>query len=456
MALHPSILSAVGGTPLIELSRISEGTGTRLLGKLECMNPGGSAKDRIALAMVEDAERRGLLVPGGTIVEATAGNTGVALAMVAAIRGYRCVFVLPDKMSAEKISLLRAYGAEIVITATSVAPDSPENYNVVADRLARQIAGAWRPGQFTNENNPQAHYLTTGPEIWEDAEGRIDAFVAGIGTGGTISGVGRYLKERDPRVRVIGADPEGSILSGDTPGPWKVEGIGEDFFPETLDRAVVDDMVRVSDAESFAAARRLAREEGILAGGSAGTAVAAALKYARRLEPGSVIVALLPDTGRNYLSKVFSDDWMRDNGFDSERPKVTAVQVLTEKRMMPPLVSVPPRTSAASAAVLLERYGISQLPVTKDGRVLGTVDEIGLVHLLHEGVDLSEKSVADVMGKPLPSVDESSDVGEVFRFLMGGHEAVVVTREGMALGLLSRSDLVEFWSANGVDGRLSA
>lgn len=449
MARYGSILEAVGRTPLIELPHVAAESGICLLGKLESANPGGSSKDRIALAMVEDAERSGDLIPGGTIVEATAGNTGVALAMVAATRGYRCLFVLPDKMSAEKVELLRAYGAEIVVTPANVAPDSPENYNIVAERLASQIPGAWRPGQFTNDRNPEAHYLTTGPEIWEDTDGRIEAFVTGIGTGGTISGIGRYLKERDSRVRIVAADPAGSILSGGPAGSWKVEGIGEDFFPQTFDRRVVDDYVRVSDAESFQAARRLAREEGILAGGSSGTAVAAALKYASRLRAGSVVVALMPDTGRNYLSKLFSDDWMHDNGFDEvEHETVTALQILAQKRMMPPLVSVPPRMSAKDAATLLERYGISQLPVTKDGRVLGTVDEVGLMHLLHDGVDLGMKTALDVMGRPLPSIDEQSPVSEVFRLLMGGSEGVIVTREGMALGLLSRSDLVEFWSVS--------
>src|SRR5438094_4862673 len=275
------------------------------------MNPGGSVKDRVALAMIAEAEHQGWLPPGGTIIEATAGNTGVGLAMVAAVKGYRCIFVLPDKMSSEKILLLKAYGAEVVITPTGVAPDAPESYNGVADRLAREIPGAWRPNQFTNLANPEIHYRTTGREIWEQTEGRVTDFVAGVGTGGTISGVARYLKEQNPEVKIVAADPEGSVLSGDTPHPWKVEGIGEDFVPKTFNSQMVDDWVRVSDAESFHAARALSRREGILAGGSSGTNVAAALRYARRLTPGDMVVTLICDTGRNYLSKYFDDAWLR-------------------------------------------------------------------------------------------------------------------------------------------------
>lgn len=318
MNIRDSVLDAVGNTPLIRLNRVGAGLPATLLAKVECVNPGGSIKDRIALAMVEDAERRGLLRPGGTIVEATAGNTGAGLAMVAACRGYRCVFVLPDKMSPDKVRLLEAFGAEVVIAPTAVPPDSPDSYNGVADRLARTIPGAWRPHQFANGANPDAHYRTTGPEIWRDAGGRIDALVAGVGTGGTISGAGRYLKERDPRIRVVCADPAGSILSGDTPRPYLVEGIGEDFFPETLDRGVVDAYVRVTDAESFAMARRLAREEGLLVGGSAGTATVAAVACARTLPAGAVVVVVLPDGGRNYLTRLHADDWLRANGFATE------------------------------------------------------------------------------------------------------------------------------------------
>ena len=311
-----NILQAIGGTPLVRLNRVGAGLPAEFYAKVEYLNPGGSVKDRIALRMLEEAERAGLIKPGvTTIVEATAGNTGAGLALAAAVKGYKMVFVLPDKMSADKVSLLKAYGAETVITKTNVAPDSPESYNGVADRLAKEIPGAWRPGQFTNRENPKAHYLSTGPEIWEDTGGKVSVFVAGAGTTGTLSGTGRYLKDKNPGVRIVGADPEGSILSGDTPKSYKVEGIGEDFFPEIYDRSVVDEWFRVSDKESFALARRLAREEGLLVGGSSGTAMAAALRHAEKYRRKEIIVVLFPDTGRNYLSKVFSDDWMKENGF---------------------------------------------------------------------------------------------------------------------------------------------
>ena len=313
---HDNILSAIGRTPLVRLNRVGAGLPAEFYAKVEYLNPGGSVKDRIALRMLEEAEKAGAIKPGvTTIVEATAGNTGAGLALAAAVKGYKMIFVLPDKMSADKVSLIKAYGAEVVITPTNVAPESPESYNGVADRLAKEIQGAWRPGQFTNRENPRAHYLSTGPEIWEDTGGKVSVFVAGAGTTGTLSGTGRFLKDKNPGVRIVGADPEGSILSGDTPKSYKVEGIGEDFFPEIYDRSVVDEWFRVSDKESFALARRLAREEGLLVGGSSGTAMAAALRHAEKYRRKETIVVMFPDTGRNYLSKVFSDGWMKENGF---------------------------------------------------------------------------------------------------------------------------------------------
>ncbi len=447
MRFYENVLQAIGRTPLIKVSKITDGLPVTVLAKIEYLNPGGSTKDRIGLNMIEDAERRGLLKPGGTIIEATAGNTGVGLALVAASKGYRCIFVMPDKMSEDKVNLLRAYGAEVVITPTSVPPDSPESYNGVAKRLAQEIPGAFHPNQFANQMNPEAHYKTTGPEIWDDTDGRLDVFVAGMGTGGTISGVGRYLKEKNPNITVVGADPEGSILSGDSPKPYRVEGIGEDFVPATFNRQVVDDMVRVNDCESFTMARRLAREEGLLVGGSSGTAMAAAIKYARRLEPGKTMVVLLPDSGRNYLTKIFSDKWMQDNGFleDTAKP-ATAGEVLDKKRDFPELVSIDPSARGIDAMNILEQYAISQLPVIEGGRCLGSLNEVTLVRLLHDGVDLRQCLVGDIMGKPLPQVDELTDISEPYRLLLSGHGGVLVTRGGATYGFLARTDLMDYFA----------
>jgi cystathionine beta-synthase len=444
MAQYHNILEAVGRTPLIRLNRIGADLASPIYVKVESLNPGGSSKDRIGIAMVQAAEEAGILKPGGTIVEATAGNTGVGLALTAAVKGYKLIVVLPDKMSGEKIALLRAYGAEVVITATNVAPDSPESYNGVADRLASEIPGAFRAGQFNNPQNPLAHYLTTGPEIWEDSQGKVDVFVAGMGTGATISGTARYLKERNPAITVVGADPEGSILSGDTPHPFKVEGIGEDFIPKTFDRQLVDEMVRISDHESFNTARRLAREEGILSGGSSGTALAAALKYAQRLDRPRNIVVLLPDTGRNYLSKIYSDEWMRQNGF-WEQPQVNSVKiaaVLGQKKDAPSLISVSPQDKLKVAVQLFHRHNISQLPVIEHDKVVGSLNEASIMKSLHDGVDLNNQDIGVVMGNPLPVLDEETDISEAYRLLLGGSPALVVTRDGTPFGLISRFDLI--------------
>lgn len=445
MSYYENILDRVGKTPLIKLNKLTQGLNVNIYAKVEYFNPGGSSKDRIALWMIEHAEKEGLLKPGGTIIEATAGNTGAGLALVAASKGYRCIFVLPDKMSEDKINLLKAYGAEVVITPTAVAPDSPESYNGVADRLAREIPDSFRPSQFSNLKNPEAHYLTTGPEIWEDLEGNIDVFVAGMGTGGTISGVGKYLKEKNKNITVVGADPEGSILSGDSPKSYKVEGIGEDFVPITFDRQVIDDMVRVSDSESFNVARRLAREEGLLVGGSSGTAVAAALKYAQRLPEGKNIVVLLPDTGRNYLTKIFSDEWMFDNGFlDQEPDKITVGEILKAKKSAP-LISINSNDLAISAVNIMREYGISQLPVLNGLQVVGSINEITLIKLLYDGINLSQSKVYEVMGLPLPQLDLNVDVTELYRLLMAGHGGMVIVERGRAIGFLSKMDLVNFW-----------
>lgn len=447
MTKYNNVLESVGGTPLIRVNNITKDIASEIYVKVEFLNPGGSIKDRVALAMIEAAEKDGLLKPGGTIIEATAGNTGVGLAMVAAVRGYRCIFVMPDKMSQDKINLLRSYGAEVVITPTSVAPDSPESYNGVANRLASEISGAYRPNQFENPNNPLAHYRSTGPEIWIDSDKKIDVLVAGMGTGGTISGTAKYLKEKNPGIVVVGADPEGSILSGDSPKSYKVEGIGEDFIPKTFNRQVVDEMIRVSDKESFNAARRLAREEGLLVGGSAGTAFAAALKYAKRLETPKFIVVILPDTGRNYLSKIFSDQWMQENGFweGKENRPVKLKEVFLSKRNLPPLISVNSQDSLASAVKLMHKYNISQLPVVDGGKVVGSLNEASVMKNLSDGIDFPKQAISGVMGKPLPHLSESQEISEAYRILLSGNSGIIVVNEGgTPVTILTRSDVIDY------------
>jgi cystathionine beta-synthase len=444
--MQGSILDHIGRTPLIPLRKLNQGLQSRVCLKVESLNPGGSIKDRVGLAMIEEAERRGWLRPGGTIIEATAGNTGVGLAMAAAVKGYRCIFVMPDKMSGEKIRLLTAYGAEIVITPTSVPPDSPESYNGVADRLSREIPDAWRPNQFANLANPEIHYRTTGPEIWEQTRGQITAFVAGCGTGGTISGVGRYLKERNPQVRVVGADPEGSILSGDSPHSWKVEGIGEDFVPRTLNSQVVDEWIRVGDAESFQTARALARKEGILVGGSSGTAVAAALRFARRLGPDDLIVVLCPDTGRNYLSKFFDDQWLEENRLTWEPQPSNCVGDLLRSRGSRQLTTISPDATVKSAVEVMQSSGISQLPVLRDGVSVGSIQEVTLARILHDRGDPEKIKVEEIMARPLPQVDAMTHLDEAYRLLLAGNTGVLAVADGAVLDIITRIDLVQYWN----------
>ncbi len=447
MGICGSVLEAIGRTPLIRLRRIAAHVSAPICVKAEFMNPGGSVKDRPALAMIEAAERAGALKPGGTIIEATAGNTGVGLALVAAVKGYRLIVVMPDKMSEDKMRLLRALGAEVVVTATNVPPDSPDSYNGVADRLAREIPGAFRPNQFGNAENPAAHYRTTGPEIWEQTGGEIGVFVAGMGTGGTISGVGRYLKERNPDIQIVGADPEGSVLSGDQPRTYLVEGIGEDFVPRTFDRPVVDEMIRVSDRESFITARRLAREEGILAGGSSGTAVAAAIKYAETMREARLVVVLLPDTARNYLTKCFNDDWMREHGFwePPARRRRTLADVLRLKHVMPELIAVGPRDRLRRAVELMHVYNISQLPVIENGRAVGSLQEATIMKLLLDGIDASSQEVGAVMGRPLPELEENVEVAAAYRRFLAGAPAILVTRGGAPAGVVTKMDLIDLF-----------
>jgi cystathionine beta-synthase len=446
MIMQESILQSIGKTPLVRLRRVTEGLKASVFAKMEALNPGGSVKDRVALAMVVEAERRGWLRPGGTIIEATAGNTGVGLAMVAAVKGYRCIFVLPDKMSAEKVRLLKAYGAEVVITPTAVAPDSPDSYNGVADRLGREIPGAWRPNQFTNLSNPEIHYRTTGYEIWEQTEGKITAFVAGVGTGGTISGVARYLKEQNPEVRIIGADPEGSVLSGDTPRPWKVEGIGEDFVPKTFNSQLVDEWIRVGDAESFHIARALAKREGLMVGGSSGTAVAAALRYARRLAGDHVVVALCADTGRNYMSKLFDEDWLAANKLLTTVETTLSIADLLKTRGPRQLVTVSPSTTVAQAIDLLQATGISQLPVLQDGKPVGSIQEVTLARILHDHSDPDKVAVGDVMARPIPQLETSVHLDEAYRLLLAGNTGVLAVTDGKIVDIITRIDLIHYWN----------
>ena len=452
MEFTDSILDLVGHTPMVRLQKVARGIRPTILAKLEQLNPGGSVKDRIALTMIEDAERSGLLRQGGTIIEPTSGNTGHGLAMVAAIKGYNMIFVMPDKMSAEKISLLRAYGADVVVCPTNVERESPQSYYSVAERLSHEIPGAFQPNQYFNPRNPEAHYRTTGPEVWEQTEGRIDVFVAGMGTGGTISGVARYLKEKKPSVHIVGADPEGSLYSGPI-APYKVEGVGEDFMPGTMDIKLVDQIVQVTDKQSFVAARRLAREEGILVGGSSGMALHAALEVARDRGPDDVIVVLFPDTGRNYLSKFFSDEWMRQNGFLARLGAVRIREVLAEHPGgMPPLVTVESGKSVGEAIDLMQRYGISQMPVTEgsNGRgVVGSLQERTLLDRVYRDPSVVTTAVSSAMDAPFSQVGVDSSIDDAFERLTRGEQAVVVVENEAPVAVITRADLLEFVAHRG-------
>jgi cystathionine beta-synthase len=455
MEIHDSLLDLIGSTPLLRLHHFGRDLRCDLLGKLEMLNPGGSVKDRIGLTMIEAAERAGALKPGGTIVEPTSGNTGAALAIAAAIKGYRCIFTMPDKMSQEKISLLRAYGAEVVIAPTAVAPESPESYYRVADRLTEELPGAFQPNQYFNRENPEAHYRTTGPEIWKQTEGRITHLVVGVGTGGTISGTGRYLKERSPDVVVVGADPEGSVFSSKEARPYLVEGIGEDFWPQTFDPDVVDRWVTVSDRDSFVTARRLTKEEGLLVGGSCGTAAFAALEIARELGRDGVVVVILPDSGRAYLSKLYNDSWMLEHGF-ADRPGTQARigEVLLDKAgydsRIPDLVVVPAHEKVGRAIDILQAYGISQVPVAKGeqpgdiAEIVGSIQERSLLDRVFRDRDALERDVVEVMDAPLPVVQAAAGVEEMFADLSRGAEAIVVVDGAVPTGVLTRADLLEF------------
>ncbi|WP_431683288.1 cystathionine beta-synthase [Kitasatospora sp. KL5] len=455
MQFADSILDAVGDTPLVRLRHVVD-TRALVLAKVEYLNPGGSVKDRIGLAMLDAAERSGAIRPGGTIVEPTSGNTGIGLAMAAQQRGYHCVFVVPDKVNEDKQAVLRAYGARVVVCPTAVPPDHPDSYYSVSDRLAREIPGAWKPDQYANPANPRAHYASTGPEIWRQTEGRITHFVAGVGTGGTISGTGRFLKDASAgAVRVIGADPEGSVYSGGDGRPYLVEGVGEDIWPGNFDRSVCDEVLAVSDHEAFATTRALARREGLLVGGSSGLAVAAAARAARDLGPDDVMVVLLPDGGRGYLSRIFNDTWMDAHGFgDATEGDLRVQDVLRAKRdALPLLVFARPQQTVAESIDQMRRHGISQLPVMLDrhpaniAEVVGSVTESDLFDGLSSGRISSADPVRAHMSAPLPFVGAAEPVATAIGAL-SRHPAVIVADEGRSSDILTRHDLLGFLTAH--------
>jgi cystathionine beta-synthase len=450
MDIRESILETVGDTPLVRLARLGRELRPALVAKLEALNPAGSIKDRVGLALIDAAEHQGRIKPGATIIEPTSGNTGAGLAMAAVLKGYRVIAVMPDKMSKEKIDLLRAYGAEVVVAPTDVAPDSPESYYRVADRLTAEIPGAFQPNQYANPANPEVHYRVTGPELWKQSGGKITHLVVGVGTGGTITGVGRYLREQSPGVVIVGADPVGSVYSGGEVKPYLVEGVGEDFWPETYDPSIVDRYVTVSDKDSFLWTRRLAETEGILAGGSGGLAVYAAYQVALEVDdPSAMVAVILPDGGRSYLSKVYNDAWMRQYGFLERDEALTVGDVLRRKHAedeIPPLLTVKTHSKVRDAVTLLHEHGVSQLPVVSEQdphSVVGSVSDRGLLRHAMDDPALLGAEIVDVMEPPFPAVAAEDGVREAVELLADRREAVLVNMDGRAAGIVTRADLLE-------------
>lgn len=460
MKYAQSVLDLIGNTPLVKLHHVTDGIGATVLVKLEYLNPGGSIKDRIAVKMIEEAERTGKLLPGGTIVEPTSGNTGVGLALVAQQKGYRCIFVVPDKVGEDKRAVLQAYGAEVVVTPTAVAPDSPQSYYGVSDRLVTEIPGAYKPDQFSNPAAPASHYESTGPEIWRDTDGRVTHCVIGAGTGGTITGTGRYLKEVSAHraesdggvVKIIGADPAGSVYSGGTGRPYFVEGVGEDMWPANYDKAVPDNVIAVSDADSFEMTRRLAREEGLLVGGSSGMAVVAALQVAKDLPDDAVVVVILPDSGRGYLAKIFNDQWMRSYGFLASGDEASVGEILKAKTgELPDLVHIHPNESVRDVINIMNEYGVSHIPVLSQeppvvmGEVLGAVDERTLTAKLFRGEAKLSDKISEHMEARLPVIGSLESISTA-RELLSDADTLMVTFVGAPVGILTRHDLLAYLS----------
>ena len=453
MEIADSVLDLIGNTPMVRLRQVAKDLACPVVAKLEISNPGGSSKDRPALTMIEAAERDGLLKPGGTIVEPTSGNTGVGLAIVAAQRGYQCIFVVTDKVAPEKIDLLRAYGAEVVVCPVAVAPEDPDSYYSTAERLVREVPGAFRPNQYGNPANPEAHLTTTGPEIWRQTDGRITHFVAGAGTGGTLSGVGRYLKSQNPEVKIVAADPEGSVYSGGSGRPYLVEGVGEDFWPTTYEPELVDEVIAVSDQESFLTARRVTEEEGLLIGGSGGTAVAAGLQLAAGLSADDLVVVLIPDSGRLYLSRVFNDEWMAGYGFLRSEGPVVADVLEAKEGDSPPLLYVQPDDRVRDAVQLMHKHDVSQLPVAKGemplaaAEVQGSIDELRIMESAFTDPTVLDRSVEDVMTPKMPTIGIGQPV-ELAVELLDVAPALLVLDGGRPRAVVARADLLAFLSLN--------